>query len=429
MFGRRSSDKDVEQFFSGVIPEDEELARLVPLADALRRAGGHIPPEAEVARIAAAAALVARIASEDVPTAARLATGTRTSRPMRLSLKFVGMVVLIAALLSTTGVAFAANSAVPGDALYGFDRALERIGLGAGGLHERLTEASTLADRGAVEAGLAHATEAIAKARDLDEGASETYGALLVAANAVTTAGEGELSKCGSRWRRCSVGWRPPIPPAASSAKAHRNSRAAFRSRPREMKVALPTPPPAVHRVTMPTARPVPRRTAEPGPIQAASPLPPPTVGPATARAVSPVHTKRNDHDHHRRPLHSSHQHPAQQQLDSPGRERLKRSDARHEEGGKTLELQPAPVSDRPVDGKGTSDDGIHVDGAEQPAIPAVVAIVPHHEDLPLEDRSLRILSPEVLLVQVGLDYRRSIDEQIGHRGWPPCHQRPPLYA
>ena len=43
-------------------------------------------------------------------------------------------------IIGMTGVAWAADSAVPGDWNYGIDRALEAIGIGNGGADERLTE-------------------------------------------------------------------------------------------------------------------------------------------------------------------------------------------------------------------------------------------------------------------------------------------------
>jgi hypothetical protein len=47
-----------------------------------------------------------------------------------------------------SGVAVAANRAAPGDALYGIDRALEKIGIGAGGAQERLAGAkASMSDR------------------------------------------------------------------------------------------------------------------------------------------------------------------------------------------------------------------------------------------------------------------------------------------
>jgi len=74
------------------------------------------------------------------------------------------------AVLGFTGVAYGANDAVPGDALYGFDRALERAGIGDGGLKERLAEAGDLMEQGRVDEGLKHAAEAVAdEQEELDE--------------------------------------------------------------------------------------------------------------------------------------------------------------------------------------------------------------------------------------------------------------------
>jgi hypothetical protein len=70
----------------------------------------------------------------------------------------------------TTGVAVAANSAAPGDPLYGIDRALEQIGIGAGHGQERLAEATVLLSDGQVRQALKQAAQA------LDQVAGETEG-------------------------------------------------------------------------------------------------------------------------------------------------------------------------------------------------------------------------------------------------------------
>ena len=46
----------------------------------------------------------------------------------------------LAVVLAFSGVAMAADGASPGDLLYGVDRALESVGIGAGGIDERLAE-------------------------------------------------------------------------------------------------------------------------------------------------------------------------------------------------------------------------------------------------------------------------------------------------
>ena len=112
------------------------------------------------------------------------------------------MVILastIVALMTFAGVAYAADGAVPGDTLYGLDCALEDVGLGDGGLEERLGEAGELMDDGQVDEGLALAAEALSEEQeDLDEDGDgevseeeESAGreALLAAAEAVLSNG------------------------------------------------------------------------------------------------------------------------------------------------------------------------------------------------------------------------------------------------
>ncbi|OFW67045.1 MAG: hypothetical protein A2Y74_00565 [Actinobacteria bacterium RBG_13_63_9] len=108
----------------------------------------------------------------------------------------MGLLVLFSA---TAGVAHAADGAVPGDTLYGLDCALEDIGIGNGGLQERLREASDLAVRGQSEQGLSHASEAFSTYAGNDKTTSEITAALAAAANAVQTASEGESGEIRAR--------------------------------------------------------------------------------------------------------------------------------------------------------------------------------------------------------------------------------------
>jgi hypothetical protein len=107
----------------------------------------------------------------------------------------------VVALGSFSGVAYAANGAAPGDTLYGLDCALESVGLGDGGLEERLTEATRLCDRGEVERGLNHAAAAVQNQAGLESG--QANGALTAAANAVQnafqTANQGESDQIRAR--------------------------------------------------------------------------------------------------------------------------------------------------------------------------------------------------------------------------------------
>lgn len=103
---------------------------------------------------------------------------------------------------SLAGVGVAANAAAPGDALYGLDCAMERIGLGDGGAQERVQEAAKMVERGEVDAGLNHAALALQNQAGLDED-GQGNGALVAAANAVQnafkTANQGESQQLQAR--------------------------------------------------------------------------------------------------------------------------------------------------------------------------------------------------------------------------------------
>ena len=105
---------------------------------------------------------------------------------------------VVALLAGFSGAAYAANGAAPGDALYGFDCALENVGIGDGGLQERLTEATHLAECGLVDECLNHAALAVRNQAGLDEG-GQANAALIAAANAVQTTNQGESSQIRSR--------------------------------------------------------------------------------------------------------------------------------------------------------------------------------------------------------------------------------------
>jgi hypothetical protein len=83
--------------------------------------------------------------------------------------------------IGMTGVAAAADSAAPGDPLYGLDRAMERIGIGAGAAAERLEEADQLLTEGQTLQALEHAAEAV-------EGDTAANAALDIAIDRVGTA-------------------------------------------------------------------------------------------------------------------------------------------------------------------------------------------------------------------------------------------------
>ncbi|MGC2239525.1 MAG: hypothetical protein WA726_01660, partial [Acidimicrobiia bacterium] len=82
-------------------------------------------------------------------------TPNLTRRP-RLRQRVATVMATLALIGGTGGVALAANAAVPGDALYGVDRALESIGVGSGGSLERVEEARALSARGDTAMALDH---------------------------------------------------------------------------------------------------------------------------------------------------------------------------------------------------------------------------------------------------------------------------------
>ena len=179
----KATPADTERLLSGDAPQDQGLGRLEPHLRALRRTGRGVPTEVQVERFAfAAARLVA--ASERRAAGPAPAAGASSLRSSRLRPRLAAAAAaLILVLCASAGVAFAADRAVPGDVLYGLDCALEDIGLGDGGLQERLTEASQLVERGRIREGLALAVEALTAA-------SGDSGPLRAAADALRTAME-----------------------------------------------------------------------------------------------------------------------------------------------------------------------------------------------------------------------------------------------
>lgn len=123
------TDADIELLLSGVeVPTaDEGLHRFVA---ALNDGAG---PPRDPEHMATALAATAR--------ASRPATRPRLRRLAILA----GAGALVVAL---GGVAVAADGSVPGDGLYGIDKTLESIGVGNGGVDERIAEFDVLVARG-----------------------------------------------------------------------------------------------------------------------------------------------------------------------------------------------------------------------------------------------------------------------------------------
>jgi hypothetical protein len=175
---------DVERLLLGAVPEGEGFGRAPAVVDALRRMGDPPPTEAQIERFAAQAAKLVPAAPEQLVARSSRAYGASGVRSSRRRQALAGVAAgLVLMLSASTGVAYAANGAIPGDVLYGLDLALESIGIGDGGIQERLVEASRLVDRGRVQEGLAHASDAIAGLAATDEGLRAVAEALRIAAD------------------------------------------------------------------------------------------------------------------------------------------------------------------------------------------------------------------------------------------------------
>lgn len=152
----RTSDAEIERLLTGAPTSDEGLAALSGLFAALR--DDDELEETTVARLVA-------IAVEASPTPRRPEAAGSPRRTLLGSFRrrAAALAVAVAAFVGgTSGLALAADGAKPGDVLYGVDRALEVVGIGAGGDQERLSEAEALVDAGEVQLGLQHAAEVVA---------------------------------------------------------------------------------------------------------------------------------------------------------------------------------------------------------------------------------------------------------------------------
>ncbi len=168
-----NSNRDLETAMAGGDHTDTDV--VADLVHGLREEVNvmGLPPQADEHVLQAVAAVPS--------TAAATATGVVPVSPRRLRTRLaIVMASMMALLLATTGVGLAADGASPGDALYGLDIALERVGINNGRAHERLTEAVALAEAGEIARGLNHAATTVAT---LPEGA---HG--LAAAQALTDA-------------------------------------------------------------------------------------------------------------------------------------------------------------------------------------------------------------------------------------------------
>lgn len=154
----RRLDREIERLLTGAPLQDRDLALLTPLVEGLRSLTGHLPPETEVRSIAARAAAVVL---ERSPQPTDAAASHRRRQRVGLTPRLAAMTMAVLMVPAMAGAALAADSAIPGDPLYGLDRAFEVVGIGAGSTSERLLEAAQMAAQGRGNEAINHAVLAL----------------------------------------------------------------------------------------------------------------------------------------------------------------------------------------------------------------------------------------------------------------------------
>lgn len=172
------SDSDVERLLRGEAPAGPGLARLGSVLEELRAVGSaQLRPEV----ISRHVAMTVEAAREAAPPPQRpVERPARTATRWRLIPRLGTFLAAFVLLLGMSGVAVASNSAAPGEPLHGIDMFLESLGIGDGGLRERIAEARTLTEKGETAGALDHLTitlpEDEAGAREALKAAAQRIG-------------------------------------------------------------------------------------------------------------------------------------------------------------------------------------------------------------------------------------------------------------
>jgi hypothetical protein len=171
------SDAEVEALFNGadgLRADLNDVAEVVATIQAI----GRYDADKDISHLIAAAALESRTTPVARYAAAQAASTSWEWTTRVVPRVAVGAAALLMLVVSSSGLAFAANGAKPGDMLYGLDRAAEVIGIGDGGADERYAEAQALVAAGEMPGGLALATEIL----DRTPGGAEAKPAVAEAA-------------------------------------------------------------------------------------------------------------------------------------------------------------------------------------------------------------------------------------------------------
>ena len=112
--------------------------------------------------------VLASVARSSVP-------GSLRTRPRRAARRMVALAASFALLIAMSGIALAADDAAPGDLLYGIDRAFELIGIGDGGIEERISEFHTLIAHGDDEMAFEFLEEIVESSSEAESAESQTH--------------------------------------------------------------------------------------------------------------------------------------------------------------------------------------------------------------------------------------------------------------
>jgi len=179
MFSATASEQEIELLLTGSPVRNGAYSDLAAIVEEMRAYETYVPSDHVVDRVAAEAATLALAGRASGGTGAKVSPTPR-GRLLALSPRVAVAALSVVMAVGMTGVAAAADSAAPGDPLYGLDRAMETIGVGAGGAAERLEEADQLLTDGRTLQSLEHAAEAV-------EGDAAANAALDVAIDRVET--------------------------------------------------------------------------------------------------------------------------------------------------------------------------------------------------------------------------------------------------
>jgi hypothetical protein len=151
------SDAQVEAFLTGAEPVDGDSAGVAEVLNAVK-AIAWTDPDVDFSGLFAAAARESRVTPIERFANEHVAP-IKDWRPKVMPRVAIAGVALLVFVTMSSGLAYAADGAKPGDWMYGLDRAFEVVGVGGGGASERLIEVEALVAAGAITEGLVHASE------------------------------------------------------------------------------------------------------------------------------------------------------------------------------------------------------------------------------------------------------------------------------